>query len=146
MSSVFSFAVSGPVAVFQSLSFHDDIESLTLLKQAVGKLKILKEAWSMHTVRYNWQRPSLLDFNFNNWSKEKSEGLERLRTIGLGAKTEETVESKSTKAFASNAEVPSNYKGKPNFPPCLLCKENNALWSCAAFKEKNATQRAKVLG
>ena len=60
----FSSAISGLVAVFKSLLFNDDLKSVKLLNQAVSKLPPnLKEAWSMHTVRHNWQRPTLFDFN-----------------------------------------------------------------------------------
>ena len=56
-------AISRLVAVFQSLSFHDEFRNL-VLDQAVGKLTPnLNEPLSMHTVRQNWQRPSLLGFN-----------------------------------------------------------------------------------
>ena len=58
----FASAISGLVAVFNSLPFNDDLKSVNLLNQAVSKLPPnLKEAWSMHTVRHNWQRPKLLD-------------------------------------------------------------------------------------
>ena len=82
----FSSAISGLVAVFKSLSFNDDLKSVYLLNQAVSKLPPnLKEAWSMHTVRHNWQRPTLLDFN--NWLIEKAEGHEKLRLLNSKAKT-----------------------------------------------------------
>ena len=69
----FSSAISDLVAVLKSLSFNDDLKSVNLLNQAFSKLPPnLKEAWSMHTVRHNWQRSTLLDFN--NWLKEKAEG------------------------------------------------------------------------
>ena len=56
----FSSAISGLVAVFKSLSFNDDLKSVNLLNQVVSKLPPnLKEAWSMHTVRHNWQQPTL---------------------------------------------------------------------------------------
>ena len=81
----FSSALSGLVAVFKSLSFNDDLKSVNLLKQAVSKLPPnLKEAWSMHTVMHNWQRPALLDLN--NWLKEQSERHERLRVLNSKAK------------------------------------------------------------
>ena len=52
----FSFAISELVAVFKSLSFNDDLKSVNLINQAVSKLPPnLNEAWSMHTVRHNWQ-------------------------------------------------------------------------------------------
>ena len=55
-------AISGIVAVFKSLSFNDGLKRANLLNQAVSKLPPhLKEAWSMHTGRHNWQRLKLLD-------------------------------------------------------------------------------------
>ena len=140
----FSSAISGLVAVFKSLSFNDDLKSVNLLNQAVSKLPPnLKEAWSMHTVRHNWQRPTLLDFN--NWLKEKAEGHERLRLLSSKAKNEEPVKPKTTKVFAANSQVTSKAQDKSKFPPCVLCKGSHALWNCAVFKEKNATQRAKYV-
>ena len=92
----FSSAISGLVAVFKSLSFNDDLKSVNLLNQAVSKLPPnIKEAWSMHTVRHNWQRPTLLDFN--NWLKEKAKGNERLRLLNSRAKNEEPVKPKKPK-------------------------------------------------
>ena len=86
----FSSAISGLVAVFKSLSFNDDLKSVNLLNQAVSKLPPnLMEAWSMQTVRRQWHRPTLLDFN--EWLKEKAEGHERLKTINSKGKSEEPV-------------------------------------------------------
>ena len=94
----FSSAISGLVAVFKSLSFNDDLKSVNLLNQAVSKLPPnLKEAWSMHTVRHKWQRPTLaLTLDFNSWLKEKVEGHERLRVLNSKAKNEKPVKSKTT--------------------------------------------------
>ena len=140
----FSSAISGLVAVFKSLSFNDDLKSVNLLNQAVNKLPPnLKEAWSLHTVRHNWQRPTLLDFN--NWLKEKAEGHERLRVLNCKAKNEKPAKRKTTKVFAANSQVISKAQDKSKFPPCVLCKGSHALWNCAVFKEKNATQRAKYV-
>ena len=139
----FSSTISGLVAVFKSLSFNDDLKSVNLLNQAVTKLPPnLKEAWSMQTVRRQWHRPTLLDFN--EWLKEKAEGHERLKTINSKVKSEEPVKQKvGTKVFASNAKVSDKTTEKPKLPPCSVCKGQHALWNCAVFKDKNATQRAK---
>ena len=96
----------------------------------------------MQTVRRKWHRPTLL--NFNEWLKEKAEGHERLKTISSKGKSEEPMKQKvGTKMFASNAKVSDKTKKKPKFPPCSVCKGQHALWNCAVFKEKNATQQAK---
>ena len=124
----FSSAISGLVAVFKSLSFNDDLKSVNLLNQAVSKLPPnLKEAWSTHTVRHNWQRPTLLDFN--NWLKEKAEGHERLRLLNSKAKHEEPVKPKRTKVFAAKSQVTSKARDKSKFPPCFLCKGSHAFWN-----------------
>ena len=89
----FSSAKSDLVAVFKSLSFKYDLNSVKLLSQAVSKLPPnLKEAWSMHSVRHNWQRPTLL--NSRNWLKEKAEGDERLRVFKSQAKNLEQLSQK----------------------------------------------------
>ena len=61
----FSSTISGLVAVFKSPSFNDDLKIVNLLNQAVN---MLKEAWSMQTVRRQWHGPILLVFN--EWLKE----------------------------------------------------------------------------
>ena len=94
----------------------------------------------MHTVRHNWQRPTLLDFN--KWLKEKAEGHERLRVLNSSAKNGEPVKPKTTKVFAANSQVTSKAQDKSKFLPCVLCKGSHALWNCPVFKEKTATQRA----
>ena len=100
--NVFSFssAIFGLVAVFKLLSFNDDLKSVNLSNQAVSKFPPnLKGAWSMHIVRHNWQRPTLLDFN--NWLKEKAEGHEKLRLLNSKTKNEEPVTPKTNKVFCS---------------------------------------------
>ena len=135
--------ISGLVADIKSLSFNVDLKIKNLLNQAVSKLPPnLKEAWSMQTVRRQWHRPTLIDFN--EWLKEQAEGHEKLKTINSKVKSEEPVKQKvGTKAFASNAKVSDKTKEKPMFSPCSVCIGQQALWNCAVFKEKNATQRAK---
>ena len=94
----FSSAISGFVAVFKSLSFNDDLKSVNLLSQAVSKLPPnLKEAWSMHTVRHDWQRPTLLDFN--NWLKEKAEGMNDYVYLTLRQKTRNQLNQKQPKVL-----------------------------------------------
>ena len=140
----FSSAISGLVAVFKSLSFNDDIKNVNLLNQANSKLPPnLKEAWSMHNVRHNWQRATLLDFN--NWLKEKADGHERLRVLNSKAKNEEQVKPKTTNVFAANSQVTSKAQDKSKLPPCVLWKGSHALWKRAVFKEKNATHRLKYV-
>ena len=87
---------------------------------------------------------SINSARFQRMVKEKVEGHERLKTINSKVKSEEPVKQKvGTKVFASNVKVSDKTMEKPKFPPCSVCKGQNALWNCAVFKEKNATQRAK---
>ena len=110
----FSSAISGLVAVFKSLSINDDLKSVNLLNQAASKLPPnLKEAWLMHIVRHNWQRPTLL--NFNNWLKEKAEGHKKLRVLNFKAKNEEPVKSKTTEVFAAISQVTSKAQNNSKF-------------------------------
>ena len=98
----------------------------------------------MQTVRRQWRRPTLLDFN--ELLKEKAENHERLKTINSEVNSEEPVKQKlGRKVFASNAKVSDKTKEKPKLPPCSVCKSEHALGNCAAFKEKNTAQRAKHL-
>ena len=71
----------------------------------------------MHTVRHNWQRPTLLDFN--NWLKENAEGHERLRVLNSKAKNEEPLKPKTTKVFAANSKVTCKIQVSPSFRPVL---------------------------
>ena len=92
----FSFAISGLVAVFKSLSFNDDLKSVNLLNQAVSKLPPnLKEAWSMNTDRHNWQRPTLLDFN--SWLKKRPRGMKDYMYLTLRQKTRNHLSQKQPK-------------------------------------------------
>ena len=52
-------------------------------------------AWSMHTVRHDWQRPTLLDFN--NWLKEKAEGMKDYVYFTLRQKTRNQLNQKQPK-------------------------------------------------
>ena len=73
----------------------------------------------MQTVRRQWHRPVLLDFN--EWLKEKAEGHERLKTINSKGKSEEPVKKKvGTKVFASNAKVSDKINEKTK-DPSMFC-------------------------
>ena len=65
--------------------------------------------------------------------------------LTLSEKNEKPVEPKTTKVFSANSQVTSRAHNKFKFPPCVLCKVSHTLWTCAVFKEKNATQRAKYV-
>ena len=65
----FSATISAMVGVFRSLKYEHDLSSAALLGQAVQKFPPnMKEAWSLHTVKKDWTRPTLLDFN--DWLKD----------------------------------------------------------------------------
>ena len=56
----------------------------------------------------------------------------------------------ASKAFAANTQHKSNFKPQQSSPStsissCIVCKGRHRLWECRVFKEKNPTQRAKVV-
>ena len=132
----FSSTISGLVAVFKSLSFNHDLKSVNLLNQAVSKLPPnLKEAWSMQTVRRQWYRPTLLDFN--KWLKEKAEGHERIKTINSKVKSEETVKQKvGTKVFASNVKVSDKTKKNQSSLHSLYVKRSTRSLELRRFQRE----------
>ena len=78
--SIISYAttIGSLVGVFRSLNYVQDLSSASLLSQAVQKLPPnMKEAWSMHTVKRDLSRPTLIDFN--DWLKDKAEAHERMK-------------------------------------------------------------------
>ena len=87
----FSATKSAMVGVFRSLKYEHDLSSAALLGQAVQKLlPIMKEAWSMHTVKKDWSRPTLLDFNER--LKDKAESHERMKTSTTKPKNDESAQ------------------------------------------------------
>ena len=147
----FSTTVSNPVGVFKSLSYDADLQSSSLLNQAVQKLPPnLKESWSLHTVKKDFIRPTMLDFN--DWLKERAEGHDRMKTTSFRSKPEETnssgaVETRtSSKVFASSSKsssVISQSQSSKNYHPTrVFCNTQHPIWRCETFKEKTPTQRA----
>ena len=144
---------SGLVGVFKSLSYDSDLKSAALLNTAVQKLPPnMKESWSLFTVKKNWVKPTLLDFN--DWLKEKAEAHDLMNNTATKARTEDTNNSVTrskvaSKAFAANTQHKSNLKPQERSPltsisSCIVCKGSHRLWECRVFKEKTPTQRAKV--
>ena len=85
----FSATISSMVGVFRSLKYEHDLSSAALLGQSVQKLPPnMKEAWSLHTVKKDWSRPTLLDFN--DWLKEKAEAHERMKMSSAKPKADES--------------------------------------------------------
>ena len=88
----FSATISAMVGVFRSLKYEHDLSSAALLGQAVQKLPPnMKEAWSMHTVKKDWSRPTL--FDFNEWLKDKAEAHERMKVSTTKPKSEDSTQS-----------------------------------------------------
>ena len=128
------------VGVFRSLNYVQDLSSASLLGQAVRKLPPnLKEGWSMHTVKRNLNRPTLIDFN--DWLMDKAEAHERMKTSSGKPKIEEsptgnvTTTKTSSKVFAATttstrntiATKPSTQKFQVS---CVVCKDKQPLWRC----------------
>ena len=128
----YSATVSSLVGVFRSLHYNQDLSSASLLGQAVQKLPPnMKEAWSMHTVKRNLDRPTLIDFN--DWLKEKAEAHERMKTASTKTKIDENTQPKVTKtkttskvfaATSSTNERKTTTKQKSDNLPtnCVACK------------------------
>ena len=105
----YSATISALVGVFRFLYYHQNLSSASRLGQATHKLPInLKEAWSMHTVKKNLDRPTLLEFN--DWLRDKAEAHERMKissgkpkTKDSNAPTNVTRRQTVTKYFASTS-------------------------------------------
>ena len=155
--SIISYAatICSLVGVFRSLNYVQDLSSASLLGQAVQKLPPnLKEGWSMHTVKRDLSRPTLIDFN--DWLKDKAEAHERMKASSGKPKVEETSTGNVTKTktnskvFAATttstkntiATKPSTQKFQVN---CVVCKDKHPLWRCQVFRKKTPTERAKVV-
>ena len=79
-------------------------------------------------VNANRKTPMASNNSANEWLKEKTEGLKRLKAISFMGKSGEPMKQKvGTKMFASNAKVSDQTKEKPKFPPCSVCKGQHAL-------------------
>ena len=149
----FSATISVMVGVFRSLKYEHDLSSAALLGQAVQELPPnMREAWSMHTVKKDWSRPTLLDFN--EWLKDKAEAHERMKISTTKPKSDESAQSVTrtktgTKVFAATSSSASSKESrtKPNQVQlnCNVCKDNHPLWRCRVFLDKTPTDRAKIV-
>ena len=96
--SIISYAATtcSLVGVSRSLNYVQDLSSASLLGQAVQKLPPnMKEGWSMHTVKHDLNRPTLIDFN--DWLKDKAEAHESMQAATGKPKVEETPAGNVTK-------------------------------------------------
>ena len=128
-----SATMSALVGVFRSLHYHQDLSSASLLSQAIQKLPPnLKEAWFMYTVKKNWGRPTLLEFN--DCLNDKAEAHERVKLCTETPKTEDSNPSANvsktktgTKIIASvsSSQTPSmGVKAQSSPSSCIACKRN----------------------
>ena len=154
--SIISYAttIGSLVGVFRSLNYVQDLSSASLLSQAVQKLPPnMKEAWSMHTVKRDLSRPTLIDFN--DWLKDKAEAHERMKASSGRPKTEETPTNNVTKTktnskvFAASTSNRSTMGTKPSTQKpqanCVVCNDKHPLWRCPVFRKKTPTERAKIV-
>ena len=104
----------------------------------------MKEAWSMHTVKKGWSRPTLLDLN--DWLKDKAEAHERMKVSTIKPNSEDSAQSVTrtktgAKVFAAaSSSASSNGTGtKPNrvHLNCIVCKDNHPLRRCRVFLKKS---------
>ena len=149
----YASVVSSLVGVFPSLSYDADLQSSSLVNQAVEKLPLnLKESWCSHIVRNQWDRPTLLDFN--DWLQTKFDTHDRMKTAKFKTKPEEPPflsKTKTTsKVFASSSKI-TDAKMKYQTPrpikdePCPHCKANHPLWRCPKFTSENPTLRTRIV-
>ena len=112
----------------------------------------MKEAWSLHTVKKDWTRPTLLDFN--DWLKDKAEAHERMRltsgkTQGRRNYFHCYTHQDRSKVFATaSSSAPSTGTASKTTRvqlACIACKDNDPLWRCRVFLSKTPTERAKVV-
>ena len=150
--------ISSLVGVFKSLGFDADLRSSTLLMQAVSKLPPnLKEAWAMYTVKRNFLRPTLNDFN--EWLQQKSEAHDRMQTmpIRLSKFEQEGKAKNASRAFpsATQGKSHSSNPGGQRTPkatlqpttrePCVNCEGPHPIFRCPDFLKKTPTERAKLV-
>ena len=127
--------ISAMVGVFRWLKYEHDLSSAALLGQTVQKLPPnMKEAWSLHTVKKNSTRLTLLDFN--DWLEDKAEAHERMKVSSGKPKADESVSTvtrtkSGTKVFAAtSSSAPSTgtiTKTTRVQLACITCKDNHHL-------------------
>ena len=112
----------------------------------------MKEAWLMHTVKHNLDRPTLIDFN--DWLKEKTEAHKRMKTSSIKPKVDENAQSKVTKtktkskvfASTSSTNERKTKQKSDNLPiNCVACREKHRLRRCQLFRKKIPTERVKLV-
>ena len=133
------------VVVFRSLNYVQDLSSASLLSQADQKLPPnLKEGWSIHTVKRDLNRSTLIDFN--DWLKDKAEAQVRMKASSGKLKLEEspagnvTKTKTNSKVFAATttsfrntvATKPSTQKFQVS---CVVCKDKHPLWRYHLFRK-----------
>ena len=137
--SIISYAatICSLVGVFRSLNYVQDLSSASLLGQAVQKLPSnLKEGWSMHTVKRDLSRPTLIDFN--DWLKDKAEAHERMKSATGKPKVEETPTGNVTKTktnskvfAATTTSTKNTIATKPSTQKfqvtCKVCEDKHPL-------------------
>ena len=149
----YASVISSLVGVYRSLSYEADLQSSSLVNQAVDKLPPnLKESWCSPIVRNQWDRPTLLDFN--DWLQTKSDTHDRMKTAKFKTNSEEPSfpsKTKTTsKVFASSSKI-TDAKTKTQTPrpikdePCPHCKANHPLWRCPKFTSENPTPRTRIV-
>ena len=139
---IYSSTISALVRVFRTLHYHQDFSVASFLGQAAQTFPPkVKEAWPMHTVKKNWDRSTLLDFN--GWPKDKAEAHEGTKMSSgkpknknskpsatfirteTGAKIFATITSSLTPSVGDMAESsPTSW---------IACEGKHPLWLCLVF-------------
>ena len=138
---------------FRSLNYVQNNSKASLLGQAIQKLPPnLEEGWSMHTMKRDLNRPTLIDFT--DWLKDKAKTHERSKTssgkpkIGESPTGNVTKTETNSRVFAATttstrntiATKPSTQKSQVS---CVTCKNKHPLWQCEVFLKNTPTERAK---
>ena len=138
----YSATISALVGNFWSSHCYENLSSTSILGQATQKPPPkLKESWSTYTVKNNWDRPTLLEFN--DCLKDKAEAHERIKLSSGKPKTKDsnppanvTKRNIGTKIFAStsSSQILSVGDKALNRPTSsIACKEKHPLWRCPVF-------------
>ena len=100
----------------------------------------MKEAWSLHTVKKDWTRTILLDFNDWERAHERTKGSSAKPKVDESASTVTRTKT-GAKAFAaaSSSSPSTRTASKTNRVQlaCNACKENHLLGDVAFFSVKH---------
>ena len=151
--SIISYAstISSLVNVFQSLSYESDLCSASLLNQAVSKLPPnMREGWSLHTVKQNLYRPTLLDLTLG--SKKSQRPTTGCKPPRKKESMDESAQSgdkpKISNAFSSNVESSRDSKSvktlDQNVQTWYRLQRTSSSVAVCSFQRKNTDAESET--